>query len=45
MLGKKEDLYYFQMVNDEDKIYCILDFKIYLALIILGIQVPISCVG
>ena len=45
MLGKKEDLYYFQMLNDEDKIYCLLDFKIYLVLIILGMQVLKSCVG
>ena len=44
MLGKKEDLYYFQMINDNEKIYCSLDFNIYLALIILGMQVHETCV-
>ena len=43
MLGKKEDLYYFQMINDE-KIYCLLDFNIYLASMIIGMQIPASCI-
>ena len=44
MLGKKDDLYYFQMINDDEKIYCLLDFNIYLALMILCMQVPETCI-
>ncbi len=39
-----ENIHYFELSDGTEKIYCLLDFKIYLLLIILGMQVSASCI-
>ncbi len=39
-----ENLHYFELLDSTEKIYCLLDFNIYLILIILGMQVSAECV-
>jgi len=40
----EENIHYFEMKDSKDKVYCLLDFKTYLLLIILGMKVSASCV-
>lgn len=40
----EDNIHYFQIKDSEDKIYCLLDFKTYLLLMILGMRVSPSCV-
>lgn len=39
-----ENIHYFQMKDSNEKIYCLLDFNIYLHLLILGMKVSSSCI-
>lgn len=40
----KENIHYFEMKDSKDKVYCLLNFKTYLLLMILGMRVSPSCV-
>lgn len=39
------DYYYFEIVGNQEKIKCLINFDMYLRLIVYGMQVPTSCLG
>lgn len=40
----EENIHYFEMKDSKDRIYCLLNFKTYLMLMILGMKVSPTCV-
>ena len=40
----EESIHYFEMKDSKDKVYCLLDFKTYLMLMLLGMRVSPTCV-
>ena len=39
------DYYYFEIIENQEKIKCLINFDMYLRLIVYGMQVPTSCLG
>lgn len=39
------DYYYFEIVGNQEKKKCLINFDMYLRLIVYGMQVPTSCLG
>ena len=39
------DYYYFEIIENQEKIKCLINFDMYLRLIVYGMEVPTSCLG